>query len=122
MIHIASLVAILLLTGIAWAMGFRSTPVLDAASAVREAEGRLAGFRAAEAVPAAGGRGAVLRGVDGSLALLLPFGDGWLARRLSDPAHVRVDGGVLEATLGEPMLRVARLPLERVPAWLSVAA
>jgi hypothetical protein len=117
-----SVLAVLLLTGLAWFMGFRARPTLDEASARSEADGRLAGFRATDVVLADGGRGAVLRGADGSLALLLPFGDGWLSRRLSHGTPLVHRGGQLLVPLGEPMLAEARLPLERLPRWLQEQA
>ena len=117
-----SVLAVLLLTGLAWAMGFRTRPVLDEASARSEAEGRLAGFRAAEVALARDGRGAVLRGQDGGVAILLPFGDGWLSRRLPPGAAMRHADGYLVVCLDEPMLAEARLPLDRLPGWLQEGA
>jgi hypothetical protein len=120
-IELASLAAILLLTALAWAMGFRTDPTLDDAGARAEAEGRLAGFRAGDVALAQGGRGAIVRGLDGSLALLLPLADGWIARRL--PRNlVHCHAGQLIARLGEPMLAEARLSLPACPAWLERAA
>lgn len=115
-----SALAIALLTALAWGLGFRNAPVLDEAAATAEAEGRLAGFRAQAVALAEGGRGALLRGVDGGLAVLLPLGDGWLPRRVPSDA-VQVEGRMLTARLGEPMLAVARLTLAARPAWLDVA-
>ena len=118
MIYAASLAAILLLTGLAWLMGFRSRPRLGEAEAVAEAEGRLAGFRAADVALATGGEGAVLRGMDGSIGLLLPLADGWIARRLP-PSALNWAGGALVARLDEPMMRQATLSLPARPAWLA---
>lgn len=114
-----SALGVLLLVGLAWALGFRSDPVLDEAGAIAEAEGRLAGFRAAEVALGRAGRGAALRGLDGSIALLLPLADGWVARRLTPGARAGVEAGVLTVALGEPGLREARLPLDAVPDWLD---
>lgn len=121
LVFLASLAAILALTGLAWAMGFRARPVLDEAGARDEAEGRLAGFRAADVALAADGHGAVLRGRDGSVALLLPLGDGWIARRAL-PSSLSCSGGRLTARLKEPMLPEARLILARCPEWLPAGA
>jgi hypothetical protein len=117
LIFLASLAAILALTGLAFALGFRARPMLDEAGARGEAEGRLAGFRAAEVVLAADGHGAVLKGRDGSVALLLPLGDGWIARRTL-PSSLSCADGRLTARLREPMLPEARLLLARCPDWL----
>lgn len=113
-----SALAVAIMVGIAWAMGFRSRPTLDEAAARDEAEGRIAGFRAAQVALAQGGRGAVLRGADGSLVLVLPFGDSWLCR-LVPPGQVHLRQGVLQADLGETMLGKVQLPLEQPPGWLQ---
>lgn len=118
---LVSALGVLLLVGIAWAMGFRAEPPLDAAAARDEAEGRLAGFRAADVALARGGRGAVLRGLDGSIALLLPLADGWVARRLKPGATASLEGTAIEVALDEPRLRRVRLELEAVPDWLGSA-
>ena len=78
----------------------------------------LAGFRAAEVVLATGGDGAVLRGMDGSVGLLLPLADGWIARRLP-PSALDWTGGGLVARLDEPMMRRATLDLPARPDWLA---
>ena len=61
MLFLFSALVVLLLTGAAWAFGFRAQPVLDRQSAIAEAEGRLAGFRTEQVALADCGRGAVLR-------------------------------------------------------------
>lgn len=118
MIYTLSLLALVGLTALAWLLEFRSRPRLDEAGAREEAEARLAGFRAAELVLADEGHGAVLRGVDGSIALLLPLGDGWIARRLPASAFSWT-GARLEARLDEPMLKRAALTLPARPCWLA---
>lgn len=114
-----SAIAITVLTGFAWALGFRNAPVLNAAAAIAEAEGRLAGFQAASVALASDGRGAVLRDAAGRIALVLPLGDGWVVRRLPPGARLKHEQGVLHTALAEPMLHEARLPLEQVPGWLE---
>lgn len=114
-----SVLAVLLLIGLAFAMNFRAQPQLDEAAARDEAEARLAGFRATDVALAKDGRGAVLLGADHSLAILLPFGDSWISRRLERGVEIAHRDGVLIVKLKEPMLPEARLPLERLPAWLQ---
>jgi hypothetical protein len=121
MVLALSFLAIVALTALAWAMGFRAQPLLDGESARAEAEGRLAGFIATNVVLAADGRGALLQGRDGSLGLLLPLADGWIARRVS-LAAVSCTEGRLTAQLGEPMLPEARLRLAACPHWIAPAA
>ncbi len=120
-VTLVSALGVLLLIGVAWVFGFRTDPVLDEATARAEAEARLPGFRAAEVALARDGRGAVLRGLDGSLALLLPLADGWVARRLRPDASPRLAGCDLELSLAEPGLRRVRLPLVAAPPWLGPA-
>jgi hypothetical protein len=121
LVFLVSVAAILGLTGLAWALGFRSQPALDEAEASAEAEARLAGFRTADVALAEGGRGAVLRGLDGSVALLLPLGDGWIARRAL-PSSVACHNGRLKARLKEPMLDEAQLSMGQCPSWLMERA
>ena len=113
-----SALAVAIMVGIAWAMGFRSRPTLNEAAARDEAEGRIAGFRAAQVALAQGGRGAALLGTDGSLMLILPFGDSWLCRTVP-PGRVHLRDRVLEADLGEAMLGKVQLPLDQPPGWLQ---
>lgn len=114
-----SAAAIAMLTALAWFMGFRSDPVLDKAGAMAEAEGCLAGFRAASVELATDGRGALLQDAAGRLAMILPLGDGWLVRRVPPDAQLRYTGGVLHVALAEPMLRDARLAMAQLPGWLE---
>jgi hypothetical protein len=118
MLILASLVAILLLTALAFLLGFREQPALSAESARAEAEARLAGFRVVDLALAEEGRGAVLRGRDGSIALLLPLADGWIARRVL-PSTLSCREGRVCARLREPMLPEARLRLPACPSWLE---
>jgi len=116
---VLSAAAIAVLTGLAWAMGFRSDPVLDDAAARAEVEGRLAGFGAVSVQLAADGRGALVRDAAGRLALILPLGDGWLVRRVPADARLIYTDGVLHVVLGELMLRDVRLAVPRLPVWLE---
>jgi hypothetical protein len=121
MLILASLIAILLLTAFAFLLGFRQQPVLSEEAARAEAEARLAGFRVVDLALAEEGRGAVLRGRDGSVALLLPLADGWIARRVL-PSSLSCREGRLSARLREPMLPEARLQLPACPPWLGGGA
>lgn len=121
MLILASIVAVLLLTALAFLLGFRDQPTLSAEAARTEAEARLAGFRVLDLALAEEGRGAVLRGRDGSIALLLPLADGWVARRVL-PSSLSCQEGRLSARLREPMLPEARLRLPACPPWLVAGA
>ncbi|MFN3370473.1 MAG: hypothetical protein ACK4Z0_02980 [Sphingomonadaceae bacterium] len=119
MVTLLSALGVLLMVALAWVLGFRSDPVLDEGAARAEAEARLAGFRAGDVALAKGGRGALVRGLDGSMALLLPLADGWVARRLEPGFVADVRDAAVEVALGEPGLRRARLALEAVPDWIG---
>ena len=114
-LFLASLVAIALLVGLCWALGFRDAPVLaDAAAAERVADAALTGFRAAKVALAADGRGALLKGRDGRLVAVRPVGDRWLVREVSG-ARAAAGRIVLPR---EPGARAFSLDLGGVPAWL----
>lgn len=117
MMLLLSALVVVVLTAAAFALGFRAAPMLDAAAAIAEAEGRLAGFHADEVALADGGRGALLLGHDGRLALLLPFGDGWLARLLPAGRPLSRHDGQVIARLDEPMLRAPALAMAQLPGW-----
>ncbi|QXQ06240.1 hypothetical protein KX816_19025 [Sphingosinicellaceae bacterium] len=114
----ASLVAIAVLVGICWALGFRGEPVLaDAAEAERVADAALTGFRARDAILAENGHGALLRGDDGRLVAVRPVGDRWLVRVLGPDATRDGDRLVLPREAGAR----AALTLpesQRWAAWL----
>lgn len=87
-----SALAIAVLVGISWALGFRHSPRLaDTNEAVRIVDAALTGFHATDAVLDAEGRGALLDGGDGRLVLVRPLGDRWVVRVL-DRAAARIDG------------------------------
>lgn len=114
----ASLVAIGVLVGFCWALGFRGVPVLaNAAEAERVADEALTGFRARDAILAENGHGALLRGDDGRLVVVRPVGDRWLVRVLASGARRDGDRLVLPAEAGAQ----AALTLpdsQRWAAWL----
>ena len=115
-----SLIAIIALAGFAWALGFRSTPLLDDARALAEAEGVLPGFRATGVALADNGRGALVCGADGTLAVVWPLADGWIARRLDADKRLVADQKHIRILLGEPMRKSIELELAGpLPAWLA---
>jgi len=114
-----SLVAILLLVWLAWWLGFRGEPRLDAAAAVAEAEAVLPGFSGREALVASDGRGALVRGADGGLAVVWPLADGWVVR-LVPPGAVEMLDGKVRVAVNEPMRR--HVEFHRggaVPLWMA---
>jgi hypothetical protein len=106
-----SLFGILTLIMLSRAIGFAKTPVLaDAAEARRIAVDALHDFRAADAVVAEDGRGALVAGSDGRIALVRPFGDRWVVRVVNGAA-VQVDGDRLRLKARETMFPAAELRL-----------
>ena len=94
----------------------RAAAVLEGLDAEQRAVATT--FGAPVVVLATGGDGAVLRGMDGSVGLLLPLADGWIARRLP-PSALDWTGGGLVARLDEPMMRRVTLNLPARPDWLA---
>jgi hypothetical protein len=106
-----SLFGIITLVLLARALGFAKAPRLaDAHEAQRIAVDALPGFRAADAVVAQDSRGALVRGHDGRVALVRPFGDRWVVR-IVNGAQTEVKAGRLRLTLNEAMFPPASLEL-----------
>ncbi len=106
-----SLFGIVTIIMLARAMGFAKAPVMgDVAEARRIAVEVLHDFRAADAVLAEDGRGALVAGSDGRIALVRPFGDRWVVR-IVNGAAVRVKDGRLRLQPNETMFPAAELRL-----------
>lgn len=105
-----SAAGVLLLTAVAWLMGFRDAPALTPARARAEAA-RLPGVRPVDVRLAADGRSARVTAAGGETVLVLPIGDRFIARRL--PPGPASAGDTLD--LGEPFLRRVRLPRGAFP-------
>ncbi len=106
-----SLFGIITIVLLARALGFAKAPTLaDAAAAQRIAAEALHDFRPVEAAVAEDGRGALVAGADGRVALVRPFGDRWVVR-IANGAATRVEGGRLRLTPAEAMFPPAELVL-----------
>lgn len=106
-----SLFGIITIVLLARALGFASTPVLaDPAEASRIAADALHDFRPAEAALASDGRGALVAGSDGRIALVRPFGDRWVVR-IVNGAAAAVSGDTLRVAPAEAMFPPANLRL-----------
>lgn len=77
-----SIVAILFLAGIAWALGLGRAEIADEGEAIQAAEDALSGFEATSATVSADKRTAMVRGKDGSVAALKLHGAQIAARRI----------------------------------------
>lgn len=113
-----SLLAIVALTGLAYLMGFRSKSELDAEQAAAEAEAALPGFRAVEVAVATDGRAALLKGMDGGTAIVLPRGTDWIVRRLPGAVGTHFQDNILTLSLPEPGLHDLKLPFDTAPGWI----
>lgn len=97
----ASLIAILTLAGVAWALKLGGGTIADEAQAMRDAEAILSGFDAERAVLASDGKAALVHGRDGSVALLKVHGSQVAGRRLSTPLDARSGPDGLTVASGE---------------------
>lgn len=77
-----SIVAILFLAGVAWALGLGRAEIADEAEAMQAAEDALSGFEAVSATVSSDRRTAMVRGADGSVAALKLHGAQIAARRI----------------------------------------
>lgn len=113
-----SLFGIVTLIFLAKALGFAKAPVLaDAAEARRIAGEALHGFTAVDAAVARDGRGALVAGGDGRVALVRPFGDRWVVR-IVNGAQAVVSDGRLRLKPDEVMFAPAELDLgPAAAAW-----
>ncbi len=110
--------AVALLVALAFAMGFRTAPWLDAARALEEADAALVGFGAEAALVSADGTAALVRGGNGARALVVRRGDRFVVRRLGAEARVTGCGDGLIVDCRETGLRRVRLALDAPPpAW-----
>jgi hypothetical protein len=113
-----SLFGIVTLVLLARALGFAGAPVLaDDAEACRIAGDAVHGFRPTETALARDGRGALVAGADGRIALVRPFGDRWVVRVVNG-AEAAVAAGRLRLDLREWQFPPAELDLgAAAPAW-----
>ena len=106
-----SIFGILTIVLLARALGFaKQAQLADAGEAARIAADALHDFSPAEAVVADDGRGALVAGRDGRVALVKGFGDRWVVR-IANGAETRLEGGKLRLKLPEAMFPPAELSL-----------
>ena len=88
-----SLAAVLVLAGIAWALGLGRASIADEAEAMRAAEDALSGFEAERAVVGSDGRAALVYGAEGKIAVLKMHGAQPAVRLVSAAAvHETAEG------------------------------
>jgi hypothetical protein len=107
-----SLAGVLALAAAAWLLGLGGGTITGEAEAMREAEDALSGFRAARALVSRDRRAALVRGIDGELALLKVHGVHVAVRRLQPPVEVKDEGETVRVATGEAMFGAVRLRLD----------
>lgn len=103
MVWLLSALGVVLLTAVAWLLGFRGAPRLDETRALEEARA-VPGFRPVQALVAEGGRAALVTGQAGSRVVVLPIGDRFFARAVSADGIAAAGDGALRIALSEPTL------------------
>ena len=113
-----SILGIVTLVGLAWALGFNGAPHLADADAARaEVAAVLPGFAPAEVALDAEGRAALVAARDGRIALIRPMGDRWVVRLLSG-TRTEVAADTLTLRLPEPLFGATTLDLgDAASAW-----
>jgi hypothetical protein len=96
-----SVVAVLALAGIAWALKLGGRKIADEAEAIATAEAMLSGFEAERAVVGSDGLAALVHGRDESLAVLKVHGARIAARRLALPVEAEATADGLRIATGE---------------------
>ncbi len=117
---LGSLVAILALAAIAWAMKLgperRLTSPEEALEAAEEA---ISGFDAVALALDADGRGALLRDAQRRILLLRPHGTHFAGRILTAAAKARLEGDALVIDTAEKRYGAARLRVDEADAWMQ---
>lgn len=118
----ASLVAVLLLAGIArWlGLGREHERIRDAAHAIALADEAECGFDGVAADVDAAGYGAIVRNASGAMMLVRAHGNRFAARRLCPGFEARLDRGKLWLKAPEPMF--GDVHLDFGPRGASIAA
>jgi len=117
-VTLGSAAVVLLMVGIAWALGFRATARLDEAALTRLAAAEGAHVEAA-AVDAAG-KAAIARLTGGKLLFAKVMADGVSARILPlGEARVRAKAGKVSVTFGDLGYPSLSMRIDNPPGWLS---
>lgn len=116
-----SLLAILLLAGVAWKLGLGGDlRIRDAEHAQELADEALCGFEAVDVAIDRAGHAALLRDRDGRIMLLRRHGAHFASRMLTGHAHVRLDRTMLVVGTGEKRFGEVTLDLgEQAQYWAA---
>lgn len=118
-----SLVAILLLAGLAWWLKLGPQRRLDSDDAAREAAHEaLDGFEPVAMARDRDGRATLLRDAEGRVLLLRQHGSHFAGRLLDQKARARIEGGALIVDNGERRYGVVRLDIAEPETWRDAIA
>lgn len=118
-----SLIAILLLAGLAWSLKLGPQRRLDSDKAAREAAHEaLDGFEPVSMARDLEGRAALLREADGRLLLIRQHGAHFAGRLLDTRATARIEEGVLIVDCGERRYGAVRLAIADPETWRDAIA
>ena len=118
-----SLVAILLLAGLAWSLKLGPQRKLDSDDAAREAAREaLDGFEPVAVARDREGRAALLRDADDRLLLIRQHGSHFAGRLLGENASARIEDGTLIVDSGERRYGAVRLAVADAEAWRDAIA
>lgn len=120
LIFAGSLLAILLLAGLAAALKLGGDHRLADDAAARAAADEVCdGFAAVEVALDGDGNAALLRDADGRIVLLKRHGNRFAGRMLGPDAKAREDGGTLIVASGERLYGEVRLVLADPAPWID---
>lgn len=114
-----SLLGIITLIGLAWALGFRSRSRLINAETAATQAATIPGFVPIEAAVSDDTSAALVAAADGRIALVRPFGDRFVIRLVKD-AQSHLEGHTLHLRLPEPGFPASALALgSEAPRWAA---
>ena len=118
-----SLIAILLLAGLAWSLKLGPQRQMDSDEAAREAAREaLDGFEPVALARDREGRAALLRDADDRLLLIRQHGTHFAGRLLRENASARIENGTLIVDSGERRYGAVRLAIADAEAWRDAIA
>lgn len=115
-----SLAAVFVVAWLVGKLGLGRAAPLDEAAARKVAEATFIGHRFGAVALDRDGRGALVEGADGVIALVRAHGDKWVARLIAPPVAARADGETLIVPPSEAMFGATTLMLgAEAAAWAA---
>ena len=114
---IGSIIAVLVLAGIAWLLKLGKPPKIESEEeAARHAREAHSGFRPTDIALDKDGRAALVLGENGDMVLLRPHGAQIAARVFRNPPKAQRDGAILTIATGERLFGDPALTLDETEA------